>query len=63
MTDLEVFSRLPEHILRPWLETQRAACYKVLSVNRELSTLHQEQGKVQLVEEMLKLLDKAKGLR
>lgn len=63
MTDLELFSRVPESALGPYLHKERANAFKVLAANKDLATLHQYQGRVQLVEEMLALLDKAKNLR
>ncbi len=63
MTDLEIFSRIPESLLGPFLKRQQEQAYKVLSTNKDMATLHQYQGRVQLVDEMLNLLDKAKSLR
>lgn len=45
--------------MREWLDAQRAAAIKTLAVDRDVVGLHQAQGKLQLVERMISLLEKA----
>jgi hypothetical protein len=51
------------HVMREWLTTQRDAAIKTLTVDRDPPGLHQAQGKVQLLDRMLALLDKASESR
>lgn len=57
MTDLESFKRLPASILRPWLSHERDEAYKYLAEGSDPVAIHRAQGKVQLIQRMLKLLD------
>lgn len=59
-TDLETFSVMPAHVLRPWLLKERDEIYRHLISALDPSQLAQWQGKGQLVERMLHALDKAK---
>lgn len=59
MTDIEVFQRLPAVVLRPWLEEQREKQYRYLAEGVDMALLHRTQGKVLVIEQMLKLLDTA----
>ena len=50
-------------LLRDWLTAQRDAAFKTLTVDRDPVGLHQAQGKVQLLDRMIALLDKANESR
>lgn len=63
MNDLERFSRIPESALRPYLEKKREDAIRYLVAQTDMVQVHRQQGRVQLVEEMLELLDKSKNLR
>jgi hypothetical protein len=62
MTDLETFKRLPASILRPWLIHERDEAYKYLVEATDTVAIHRAQGKIQLVQRMLKLLDTAQTI-
>lgn len=49
--------------MRDWLEVQRATAFKTLATDRDPVGLHQAQGKVQLLDRMLALLDKSQTTR
>ena len=59
--ELELFARLNANNpgFKDWLEYQRAAAFKVLTVNTNAPTIHQHQGEVQLIEKMIGLLTNA----
>lgn len=64
MNDLEYFRHVAsDNKLRSWLEAQKTEANKYLSQATEMPMIFRAQGKVQLVEKMLELLDKAKNLR
>lgn len=63
MNDLERFARIPESVLRPYLEKKRDDAIRFLVAQADMVQVHRQQGRVQLVEEMLELLDKSKNLR
>lgn len=63
MNDVDAFSRIPESVLRPYLVRKREEALKYLIAQSDMAMIHRQQGRVQLVEEMLDLLDKAKNLR
>jgi hypothetical protein len=56
--DAEVFSRIPAHVFKPWLERERDSAYKYLAEATDSIMLHRAQGKVLLIERMLSLLDR-----
>jgi hypothetical protein len=45
--------------MREWLDDQRTAAIKTLAVDRDVVGLHQAQGKLQIIERMIGLLEKA----
>ena len=55
--DREVFSRIPASVLKPWLESERQDAYRFLAEATDIVGLHRAQGRVLLVERMLKLLE------
>ena len=62
--DLTPFHTLSRpHLMKEWLTGQRDAAIKTLSVDRDMAGLHQAQGRLQLVDKMLSLLEKANESR
>ena len=61
---LRTFSRLnnDSDFLR-WLEEERLNAVKYLVGASDVVQIHRAQGKATFIEEMLKLLDKAKSMR
>ena len=59
MSDNEVFQRMPASVLRPWLEKEREKEYRYLAEGVEMPMIHRAQGRVLVIERMLKLLDSA----
>ena len=59
--DLEVFQRLPESVLRPWLQREKDAAVKTLINVADPDKLRQAQGRAQLLQQMLDLLDKVRS--
>lgn len=46
-------------LMRDFLERRRDAAYKALKVDRDPAGLHQAQGKAQLLDELLSLLEQS----
>lgn len=63
MNEKEVFARIPANVLKPWLEAERDKAYKYLTQAGDLPQIHRAQGRVQLIEVMLDLLDKSQNSR
>lgn len=62
--DLVVFATLQRpQLMRDWMTAQRDLAFKTLTTDRDPVGLHQAQGKVQLLDKMIALLDKAKESR
>lgn len=59
---LDLFSRIPEGLLSPYLEHMRREAYKVLAVNENHVALHKAQGKLQAIEELASILARQKNL-
>jgi hypothetical protein len=59
--DLEIFSRIPRNVLRPWLEKEKADAYRYLAEGTDNVVLFRAQGKVQFVEKLIKLLDESQA--
>ncbi len=63
-SELEAFaSILKPTLFRAFLDAERDRAYKELAAATDMLVVHRAQGRLQLVEKMLALLDKAKDLR
>lgn len=60
-SDIEVFQRLPASVLRPWLQREKEASAKALINLADLDKLRQQQGRAQLLQQMIDLLDKVQS--
>lgn len=60
--DLRVFAAVQQpQLMRAWLNAQRDMAVKGLLAGRDLVVIHQAQGRVQILDKMLELLDKAQA--
>lgn len=63
MNDIEHFRRIAgDNPFRAWLEAEKETLVKTLA-SADGRALYQAQGKFQLIERLLSLLEKAKDLR
>lgn len=61
MDELAVFATIQRpQMMMAWLEAERAKAFKTLKVDRDVVGLHQAQGRVQLLERMIELLEKSR---
>lgn len=56
-----MFARIPASVLRPWLAKEREDAYRYLAEGVDAVAIHRAQGKVQLVERMMKMLDESQS--
>ena len=61
--ELELFSRTPVNQFEKWLDDQEAEAVKYLKASSDPTALARAQGKALFIDEMKKLLAKAKSLR
>mgnify|MGYP006958834577 CR=1 FL=1 len=61
LTPFHTLSR--PHLMKEWLTVQRELAVKGLTVDRDMAGIHQAQGRVQLLDKMLALLEKANESR
>jgi hypothetical protein len=61
--ELDLFTRLPANQLEKWLDGHEADAVKFLKASSDPVALARAQGKALFIDEMKKLLAKAKNLR
>ena len=61
--ELQLFSGFARPaLMREWLEAERAKAIKTLTNDRDMAGIHQAQGRVQLLNKMIELLEKARPM-